>query len=162
MGGAAWTRYLLPMPATLVTPRAVDTPAPAPRRRPWVEEARAMALLAWPLVLTNLSQFALSLTDTLFVGRLGTEELAAVTLGANLFFAALSPCFGLAMAAAPMTAQTRGRGPGFVRGMRRDLRAALWALAAATLPSGRCCGTPRRCCWRSGRNRCWRRWPPTT
>ncbi|WP_270937185.1 MATE family efflux transporter [Falsiroseomonas oryzae] len=97
-------------------------------------EVRAMLALAWPLVLTNLSQFALTLTDTVFLGRLGTEALAAATLGANLFFAALAPCFGLAMAAAPMTAQTRGHGKGFVRGMRRDLRAALWAVAAATLP----------------------------
>jgi MATE family multidrug resistance protein len=93
-----------------------------------------MLALAWPLVLTNLSQFALTLTDTVFLGRLGTDELAAATLGANLFFAALAPCFGLAMAAAPMTAQTRGRGRGFVRGMRRDVRAALWAVAIATVP----------------------------
>ena len=93
-----------------------------------------MLALAWPLVLTNLTQFALTLTDTVFLGRLGTTELAAATLGANLFFASLAPCFGLAMAAAPMTAQTRGRGVGFVRGMRRDLRAALWAVAAVTLP----------------------------
>lgn len=94
-----------------------------------------MLALAWPLVLTNLSQFALTLTDTIFLGHLGTAELAAATLGANLFFAALAPCFGLAMAAAPMTAQTRGRGRGFVRGMRRDVRAALWAVAIATLPT---------------------------
>jgi len=100
----------------------------------WREEARAMLALAWPLVLTNLSQFALTLTDTVFLGRLGTEELAAATLGANLFFAALAPVFGLAMAAAPMTAQTRGRGRGFLRGMRRDVRAALWAVAIATVP----------------------------
>jgi MATE family multidrug resistance protein len=93
-----------------------------------------MLALAWPLVLTNLSQYALTLTDAFFLGRLGTEELAAATLGGNLFFAALAPCFGMAMAAAPMTAQTRGRGRGFVRGMRRDLRAALWAVAIATLP----------------------------
>ncbi len=103
-------------------------------RAPWWAEARAMLALAWPLVLTNLSQFALTLTDTLFVGRLGTMELAAVTLGANLFFALLAPAFGLALAAAPMLAQTRGRGVGFVRGMRRDLRAAVWACALATLP----------------------------
>jgi MATE family multidrug resistance protein len=97
-------------------------------------EAVAMLALAWPLVLTNLSQYALTLTDAFFLGRLGTEELAAATLGGNLFFAALAPCFGMAMAAAPMTAQTRGRGPGFVRGMRRDLRAALWAVAIVTIP----------------------------
>ncbi len=102
---------------------------------PWRAEVRAMLALAWPLVLTNLSQFALTLTDTLFVGHLGTEALAAVTLGSNLYFATLAPCFGLAMAAAPMTAQTRGRGRGFVRGMRRDVRASIWALAIATLPT---------------------------
>jgi MATE family multidrug resistance protein len=101
----------------------------------WRAEAVAMLVLAWPLVLTNLTQFALTLTDTVFLGRLGTQELAAATLGMNLFFAALAPCFGVAMAAAPMTAQTRGRGHGFVRGMRRDVRAAFWAVAGATLPT---------------------------
>jgi multidrug resistance protein, MATE family len=100
----------------------------------WRPELRAMLVLAWPLVLTNLSQFALTLTDTVFLGRLGTQELAAATLGVNLFYAALAPCFGVAMAAAPMCAQTRGRGPGFVRGMRRDVRAAFWAMAAVTIP----------------------------
>jgi MATE family multidrug resistance protein len=104
------------------------------RQAAWRIEMRAMFALAWPLVLTNLSQFALTLTDTLFLGRLGTAELAAATLGANLFFAALAPCFGLATAAAPMVAQTRGRGRGFVRGMRRDVRAALWAVAVASVP----------------------------
>ena len=93
-----------------------------------------MLVLAWPLVLTNLSQFALTLTDTFFLGRLGTVELAAATLGGNLFFAGLAPCLGVAMAAAAMAAQTRGRGRGFVRGMRRDVRAAIWAVAIVTIP----------------------------
>ncbi|MBX9595432.1 MAG: MATE family efflux transporter, partial [Roseomonas sp.] len=75
-----------------------------------------MLALAWPLVLTNLSQFALGLTDSLFLGRVGTLELAAATLGSNLYFAALAPTFGLALAAAPLCAQTRGRGRGHLRG----------------------------------------------
>ena len=33
-----------------------------------------------------------------------------------------------------MCAQTRGRGRGHLRGMRRDVRAAFWACAAATIP----------------------------
>ena len=101
----------------------------------WRIEAHATLALAWPLVLTNLTQYALTLTDALFLGRVGTEALAASTLGANLFFALIAPAFGLALAAAPMVAQTRGRGRGFVRGMRRDVRAAMWACAAATLPA---------------------------
>ncbi len=100
----------------------------------WGPEIRATLALAWPLVLTNLSQFALSLTDALFLGRVATEALAAATLGGNLYFAALSPAFGLALAAGPMCAQTRGRGRGHLRGMRRDVRAAFWACAAATIP----------------------------
>jgi MATE family multidrug resistance protein len=104
------------------------------RRDDWAREVRATLLLAWPLVLTNLSQFALSLTDALFLGRVGTEALAAATLGANLYWAAFAPCFGLALAAAPMTAQTRGRVRRHVRGMRRDVRAAIWACLAATIP----------------------------
>lgn len=100
----------------------------------WRPEIRATLALAWPLVLTNLSQFALSLTDALFLGRVTTEALAAATLGGNLFFAMLSPAFGLALAAGPMCAQTRGRGRGHLRGMRRDVRAAFWACAAATIP----------------------------
>lgn len=105
----------------------------AHKDKPWLAEARATLALAWPLVLTNLSQFALALTDALFLGRLGTAELAAATLGANLFWALMSPAFGLALAAAPMAAQTRGRGRHFVRGMRRDIRAAAWACTAAAL-----------------------------
>lgn len=101
----------------------------------WRAEARATLALAWPIALTNLSQFALTLTDVLFLGRLGTEALAAATLGANLYWGLLAPAFGLALAAAPMLAQTRGRGGrGRVRNMRRDARAALWACALATLP----------------------------
>ncbi len=115
-------------------PAPPSSPDATPIAAAWRAEVPAMLALAWPLVLTNLSQFALTLTDTIFLGHLGTAELAAATLGANLFFAALAPCFGLAMAAAPMTAQTRGRGPGFVRGMRRDVRAALWAVAIGTVP----------------------------
>jgi MATE family multidrug resistance protein len=102
----------------------------------WRAEFRATLLLAWPLVLTNLSQFALTLTDTIFLGHVGTPELAAATLGMNLAFAAIAPCFGLATAAGAMTAQTRGRGRGFVRGMRRDVRAALWATGLSLIPFG--------------------------
>jgi len=113
----------------------MDGTSTIPRRGGWLPEARLTIALAWPLVLTNLSQFALTLTDALFLGHVGTEALAAATLGGNLFFAAVAPAFGLALAAAPMCAQTRGRGRGHVRGQRRDVRAALWACLAAVLPA---------------------------
>ncbi len=108
----------------------------------WRREARATLALAWPIALTNLSQIALLLTDTLLVGRLGTEALAAVTIGVNLYWAVLAPTFGLALAAAPLLAQARGAGRradaprrGWMREMRRSARQALWAVAALTVPT---------------------------
>ncbi|MBR0650288.1 MATE family efflux transporter [Roseomonas terrae] len=103
-------------------------------------EARATLALAGPIVLTNLSQMALVLTESMLLGRLGTEALAAGVLGSSLFFALLAPGFGLALAAAPLQAQCRGAsrlpggaGRGWVRDMRKGTRAALWASALAIL-----------------------------
>jgi MATE family multidrug resistance protein len=108
----------------------------------WRAEARATLALAWPLALTNLSQFALGLTDTVILGWLGTEALAAATLGLNLHWALLAPAFGISLAAAPLMAQARGarrlgggRGRGWMREVRRAARQGLWAAAMLTLPA---------------------------
>lgn len=108
----------------------------------WRAEARATLVLAGPIVLTNLSQMALALTETALLGRLGTQELAAGMLAASLYFAMLAPALGLALGAAPLQAQIRGHGRltggagrGWVRGMRRATRASLWAVALAILPA---------------------------
>lgn len=99
----------------------------------WGQELRATLLLAWPLALTNLSQIALLLTDTFFLGRLGELPLAAATLGGNLYYITLSPLFGLAFAASAMLAQERGRRTHHLREMRRSFRQAGWA-GALLLP----------------------------
>src|SRR5690606_2247574 len=54
--------------------------------RLWSAEIRAMAALAWPMVLTNVAQTAMTVTDVMMMGWLGPRELAAGTLGANLYF----------------------------------------------------------------------------
>lgn len=45
-----------------------------------------IATLAWPIVISMLSYTAMDLADTLFVGWLGTAELAAVGLAATVLF----------------------------------------------------------------------------
>ncbi len=101
----------------------------------WRREALATLALAWPLALTNLSQMALTVTDVMFLGHLSAEALAAATLGANLYWAVLAPAFGLAMAAAPLLAQARGRGVRLLRGRRGAVHAASIAALAATIPA---------------------------
>ena len=48
----------------------VDAGAAA-QANPWRTEMRAMLLLAWPMILTNLGQTAMTATDVLMMGRLG-------------------------------------------------------------------------------------------
>ena len=62
------------------------TDSPHGRQSPWRAEARAMLALAWPMVLTNLGQTAMTTTDVAMMGRLGPDALAAGTLGLNFYF----------------------------------------------------------------------------
>ncbi|MEU2394672.1 MATE family efflux transporter [Streptomyces sp. NPDC007369] len=50
-----------------------------------LRDSRALATLAVPLVLTQLAQVALTTTDTVMMGLLGTEELAAGGLAIVIF-----------------------------------------------------------------------------
>ena len=52
--------------------------------RPWRTEFAATLKLAWPLVATNLAQALVGATDVAMLGRLGSDTLAAATLGLNL------------------------------------------------------------------------------
>lgn len=101
---------------------------------PWRAEARAMLALAWPIALTNLSQMALLVTDTVMLGHYSSTALAASALGGNLYWLTFPLVFGIAMAAAPMLAQARGRKLRHVRDMRRTVRQGFWAIALAALP----------------------------
>ena len=59
----------------------------SPRRSsvgPWRAEARATLVLAYPLVLTNVAQSLVHVTDVILLGRLGARTLAAAALGVNL------------------------------------------------------------------------------
>ena len=96
-------------------------------------EIRAMTTLAVPLALTQLGQVAINTTAVLFLGRLGAQSLAAATLAIALFHVMLVSCIGVAMATAPLVAQSLGaRQP---RRARRIVRQGLWVTLAVTLPA---------------------------
>ncbi|MBC7951529.1 MAG: MATE family efflux transporter [Rhodospirillaceae bacterium] len=100
----------------------------------WRREAQATLSLGWPIILTNLAQIAIGTTDTLMMGWLGPTELAAGSLGANLFFAVLILGMGLAMATSPLLAHSLGRARHSVRECRRIVRQGLWLCLAFALP----------------------------
>jgi MATE family multidrug resistance protein len=86
--------------------------------RAWAAEARATLALGWPIALTNLAEMAITTTDVLMMGWLGPDELAAGTLGANLFYAFFVIGMGLALGTAPVMAQALGRRRHAVRELR--------------------------------------------
>ncbi len=106
-----------------------DRPAAA-----WRVEAKATALLAYPLVLTNLAQSLIHATDVVLLGQLGPRALAAAALGVNLYVFCLIFGMGLLTAAAPMIARERGRRWNSVRDVRRTVRQAMWTAVILVLP----------------------------
>jgi MATE family multidrug resistance protein len=100
----------------------------------WRAEAVATLALAWPLILTNVSQSLIHATDVLLLGWVGARTLAAAQLGVNLFVAFLIFGMGLVMAASPMMAKQLGERRHSVRDVRRTVRQALWAATMITIP----------------------------
>ncbi|MCB5179031.1 MATE family efflux transporter [Streptomyces antimicrobicus] len=107
-----------------------------------LRDSRALAALAVPLVLTQLAQVALTTTDTVMMGFLGTEELAAGGLALVIFNQLRTMGVGLVtsvgnqVAAAAARAERTGGGDDGHRsgGAQEEVRAIVRAsLAVATL-----------------------------
>ncbi|GAC1393876.1 MAG: MATE family efflux transporter [Polyangiales bacterium] len=95
------------------------TESTTPGSGPLRAEARENLRLAGPIVLTQIGTMLMGLVDTAIVGRLGERELAGVSIGNVLSFAAAVPVIGLLTAIEPLAAQAIGAGD------RRTARSAL-------------------------------------
>lgn len=104
------------------------------KARPWREEAVATAQLAGPLILTNVAQSAINATDVVLLGWLGAHQLAAASIGVNLYIAFLIFGMGLVMAASPIMARQLGARRHSVRETRRTVRQAIWAAITISVP----------------------------
>src|SRR5919202_1306801 len=102
--------------------------------RLWRGELRETLALAWPLVLTTLTQSLIQSTDIVLLGWAGAGTLAAATLGINLYYAFLIFGIGLVTAAAPIMAKELGARRHSVRDVRRTVRQAMWAAVAVAIP----------------------------
>lgn len=117
----------------------MSSPAAPPRvpeggARPWFRELRATAALGWPLVLTTLAQMAITVTDVIFIGRLGAQSLAAAALATNLFTLVMLFSLGLLTAVSPMIARELGKSRFALREVRRTVRQGLWSATVVFIP----------------------------
>lgn len=101
---------------------------------PWLTEARALAVLAGPLIVTQLAQMAVMTTDVLLLGRLSTEALAAGAVGNTIYYFAWLIGTGPAFAVSPMVAHILGARPNDRAGVRATVRMALWGSALISPP----------------------------
>ncbi len=66
--------------------------------------------LSWPIVISMLSYTAMDLADTIFVGWLGTTQLAAVGLATTVFFVLNGFFYGTLQGITVVTSQAEGAG----------------------------------------------------
>ncbi|MEC7931992.1 MAG: MATE family efflux transporter [Pseudomonadota bacterium] len=104
-------------------------------RTPWRVEARALILLALPMIAGNIAWSAIAASDLLLLGRRGAESVAAGALAINLFHAFLIFGMGLVTAASPLIASERGRRRHSVRDVRRTVHQTLRAALFFVIPA---------------------------
>src|SRR5215210_8630269 len=66
--------------------------------------------LAWPVLIAQLAVMAYAVIDTMMAGRFATEDLAAVGIGASIYFSVFVALMGVLLAVSPIVAQLLGAG----------------------------------------------------
>ncbi len=83
-------------------------------------ERQASWRISGPLAAAYLAEIAMGITDMLFVGRLGSVELAAVGLASSVLFELLIVAVSVVSIVAVLAAEARGAGSS--EGVRRAVR----------------------------------------
>jgi multidrug resistance protein, MATE family len=96
--------------------------------RALTQEGRDLVKLAGPLIAGFAGGQLLGIVDTIVVGRLGAHELAGVSIGTGLFFAASTFGVGTVLGLDPLLSQADGAGEGarVAALFERGKRLALW------------------------------------
>src|SRR5262249_34426296 len=96
-------------------------------------EVRETLGLALPITSAQIALMMMALVDAALVGRVSDAELAAVSIGNALFFAAICPAMGVTLAVEPLASQAVGAGD--LPRAWRSVRAATLAVLALSGPT---------------------------
>ena len=102
------------------------TPPASAQNNSWPAHFRATLALGLPLIGTQMAQMGIGFVDTVMLGWLGAETLAASVLATTMFFLVLVVGFGLANAVMPLAAQAAGEDD--ARSLRRSVRMGFWVV----------------------------------
>ena len=71
---------------------------------------KSLIKLAWPIMLSQLMQTLYNLADTIWLGRVGAEAVAAISISFPIVFMMISIAAGLTIAGTALIAQHKGKG----------------------------------------------------
>lgn len=74
------------------------------------EKIQLLSRILWPIMVTQISLFAMNLVDTMMSGRVGTDDLAGVAIGSSLWLPIFTGINGIMLAVTTIVAQLVGRG----------------------------------------------------
>ena len=95
----------------------------------WFGELKAILALGIPMALTQLVQFSIYTIDVVMIGRIGTDELAASSLGLVIIFLLWMIGSGPVAAVTPLVSQALGANTQDYDDVRYSVRMSLWMLA---------------------------------
>lgn len=78
--------------------------------RGYLKQSRITFLLAYPVMLSQLGQILVGVSDSVMVGQLGTAPLAGVSLGNSIFILFLTFGIGISYGITPLVAKADGEG----------------------------------------------------
>jgi MATE family multidrug resistance protein len=87
-------------------------------------DALSVVKVGWPLILNNVFNIGVNVSDTLMVGRLGATQLAGLSIGSSLWIGTFLAGLGVIMALGPTVSQHYGARRLLEIG--RDTRQAVW------------------------------------
>jgi multidrug resistance protein, MATE family len=119
-------------PPASSAPRRPTVPGRRRRGVLYMHEAGVLLRLAGPVILSQLGAVGMVTMDTIMVGPLGPEALAATGLASALHMAVLLICTGMLLGMGPLVSQAFGAGNRIE--CRRVLVAGLWLATLLSAP----------------------------
>ncbi|WP_280770322.1 MATE family efflux transporter [Salipaludibacillus daqingensis] len=74
------------------------------------EKIQLFLNILWPIMVTQVSLFAMNLVDTMMSGRVGTDDLAGVAIGSSIWMPVFTGINGILLAVTTIVAQLVGSG----------------------------------------------------
>jgi len=98
----------------------------------WGGEMRALLWIGVPMAAAQFIQFLVYFIDTVMIGRISPEDVAAAGLGSVIYFAFWMLGSGPVMAVSPLVSQAMGADQNDTRDARRSVRMVIWMIFLMT------------------------------